>query len=73
MDELRGGVSHPDVINGYIKCEMDGIPMGGVRHITVVLDRDGNRCLMLFTDIAISAHLIGQDGPVSPTACRTQS
>jgi len=47
--------------------------MGGVRHITVELDRDGNRCLMLFTDIAISAHLIGQDGPVSLTACRTQS
>ena len=51
---------------------MDGIPLAGVKHVTIELDRDGGRCLMLFIDPTISAHLIAQDGAVSLMAGRGQ-
>ena len=46
--------------------------MAGVKHMTIELDRDGSRCLMLFTDPTMSAHLIAQDGAVGLTASRGQ-
>ena len=64
--------SRPDFIGGYIECEMDGIPLEGVKHVTIELDRDGGRCLMLFSDPTISAHLIAQDGAVRLMAGRVQ-
>ena len=48
------------------------IPLAGVKHVTFGLDRDGGRCLMLFTDPTLSAHLIAQDGAVSLMAGRGQ-
>jgi len=41
--------------------------------MTIELDRDGSRCLMLFTDPTMSAHLIAQDGAVGLMASRGQS
>jgi len=49
------------------------IPLAGVKHVTFELDRDGGRCLMLFTDPTMSAHLIAQDGAVGLMASRSQS
>ena len=51
---------------------MDGIPLAGVKHVTIELDRDGGRCLMLFADPTISAYLIAQDGAVGLMAGRSQ-
>ena len=48
------------------------IPLAGVKHVTFGLDRDGGRCLMLFTDPTMSAHLIAQDGAVGLMAGRGQ-
>ena len=50
----------------------EGITLPGVKHVTIGLDRDGSRCLMLFIDPTISAHLIAQDGAVGLMAGRGQ-
>ncbi len=48
------------------------IPLAGVKHVTIELDRGGGSCLMQFTDPTISAHLIAQDGAVGLMAGRGQ-
>ena len=40
------------------------ITLAGVKHVTIELDRDGGRYLMLSTDPTIGVHLIAQDDAV---------
>ena len=48
------------------------VPLAGVKHVTIELDRDGGRCVMLVTDPTITAHLIAQEGAVGLMAGRGQ-
>ncbi len=41
--------------------------------MTIELDRDGGRCVMLITDPTITAYLIAQDGAEGLMAGRGQS
>jgi len=44
-------------LNVVLNCELDGEPMAGVEYICIEDDRDGNPCLMIFTDPTLAAHV----------------
>ena len=46
--------------------------MAGAKHVTIELDRDGGRYLMLSADPTIGVHLIAQNGAVGLMAGRGQ-
>ena len=62
-----------------MKCKHTPHPVGyvafsewRVKHVTIELDRDGGRCVMLITNPTITAYLIAQDGAVGLMAGRGQ-
>ena len=59
---LHGG---HDLYGGHvsIKCEIDGEPLAGVRYVTIELDRDGDHCIMIFTDPTLADHVAGAIWP----------
>ena len=62
----KGGKAGVGVVDQYdpdatINCEMDGEPVAGVRYVTTGIDRDGNVCLMIFTDLTLAAHVAAGD------------
>jgi hypothetical protein len=52
-----GDGNDPAPSSAIIKCEIDGIPVAGVCFATIEIDRDGDSCLMLFTDPTLIAHM----------------
>jgi len=40
-----------------IKCEIDGEPVLGVQYVSIELDRDGDHCLMIFTEPTLAIYL----------------
>ena len=60
--KLCGGIDIYDE-RGSIKCEIDGEPLAGVHYVVTELDRDGDPCIMIFTDPILSAHVSAQIHP----------
>ncbi len=54
--KLCGGIDIYDE-RGSIKCEIDGEPLAGVHFVVTELDRDGDPCIMIFTDPTLADHV----------------
>lgn len=65
-----GGVMHVYHPDATINCEIDGEPVAGVRYVTTGIDRNGNLCLMLFTDLTLAEHVTASPAAGNGTAGR---
>ncbi len=69
---LQGGI---DLYNDHasIKCEIDGEPLAGVRYVTIEVDRDGDHCIMIFTEPTLAYHFSGVTWPEPFDALASES
>lgn len=69
---VKGGcdMGRDDLIsrNRYVRCEVDGEPMGRVVWASIEMDQDGEACLMLFRDTTLAAHVACGSGVRLPLA-----
>ena len=59
---LSGGIDIYDE-RGSIKCEIDGEPLAGVYYVVTELDRDGDPCIMIFTEPTLAYYFSGVTWP----------
>ena len=66
--KTRDGGVGPSALQYVLNCELDGEPLGGVEYFCIEQDRDGKRCLMIFTDRTVAAHVSERAGQLVPLA-----